>query len=1661
MDFLKTCLTTNRASRWGSRLLAVLLTVLLWGGGIQQASASHLVGADLTYTCLGNGQYEVTLTLYRDCGGISAPTNALINIASASCGITAPSVTLALDAANSGIEVSQLCPAALPLSECNGASTYPGIEVYVYTGIVTLPQGCDDWTLSYSLCCRNPDITNLVSPDVNDLYVETTINNVNGLCNNSPSFTTRPIPYICAGQLFNFNHGVVEPDGDSLIYTLVSPMTTNGVNIAHSGTFTATNPLTTTPANSFGFNTSTGQMSFTPVAGVAQTAVVTMVVFEIRNGDTIGTIMRDMQIVVLPNCTNTNVNTSAPPITIAGGSYDPVSRSFIICQGDTLLFSLTVNDPNATDTIELDNINTNLGAVFGPGNYALLPTYPNFPAYNSMELYVVVYTSTANLGVNSFSIGFTDNACPVPSTPVLGFNLIVPGVEVLASDTSICAGIAQNIQLTAQSFSSVGGAASGTYSWTQVSGPTAPLTSTTITNPIAQIPATTVPGDSVVYQVIFTTTPDPVTGTSCVTSDRVVIYMVNLPLGVVMNVPDTTLCPNNLNEILPLSTAVSGPGVNLTSGTYTWTASPASYLSGLSATNVNNPTATISGSQGDVFSYTVQYAYGVCVGSATTTFRFNQAEIFMPNDTTICAGDQAILGVNYTSLAAATSGMCGPNPTDPCNGPASQVVVGTPGGTAVFPYRGFWHDGRVQILYRASDLLASGLTAGLIREMAFNVTFKGSTIPYTGYTIKLGCTNLTQFSTGQAFVPGLTQVYTNTVTTTTGWNNYILQTPYEWDGVSNLIVEVCFDNTAWTDDDDVQSQTTPYPSTLEFETDGATGCTAASERTGTARPVIRFSNCPLAPPYTYNWTPVIGFGTPGDETLQTPSVAPPQTLTYVVEASDGTCTLTDSMRVTVLTNLPAPAITCGTSTSPATEVVFNWGAVAGATAWEYSLDSGATWVAVPLSTTSVTVSNLLNGSCVLLLVRAIGGAGPCINNASNSLECCTSPCSSTSTTMGFDDPCYGINDGVIQFQGSGGTLGAPYRFILFNSLDVAIDTLDQATAGGQVSFSNLAPGTYYGYVIDAFGCLGFTDTITLVEPAELIAAIDTTTMTLCYNTTDGTASVVAVGGTTPYSYLWDANAAGQTTSLATNLGIGFYQATVTDANGCQQVVSNIPVIAPFAQAPILQLTTTNSTACPGDGTATIIAVQNLTGNANPGQPNSINYAWDNGQTGTLTATNLGAGTHTVTLTDINGCQGIDTFTIGGATIFISGVSYQDPDCGLQNGFVTVNASGSNSYSYAWNNGQTTQTASGLGGGLYVVTVTGSNGCTTTGTFNLLSGTVSLQVVDQNEILTCFGDATGSVDIATNASGSVSYLWSNGATTQDLTGLTAGVYTVTVTSQSGAITCTATQTITIQQPAAPLAVGINVSQVPTCDFPNGAQLGIAPAGGWGGYSVQWSTGATTTDLANLPGGTYSVILTDAQGCTDTASVVIPGVTIPNATPWIQAQGQTSTIVPEGTTGIPLDAGLAAGQAGVATISWSPITNIANPQVPSTTVDGLAEGVYVYTLEARIGNCVDTGSVTLIVIPTGMKGMPSAFTPNGDGQNDVFRPVASQNVTYYTFQVFNRYGQVVYDGSTNSYAGWDGSVAGKEQARDVYVYVIEYQLAGSDERITMRGEVTLLR
>jgi gliding motility-associated-like protein len=368
--------------------------------------ASHGMGMDLIYECLGGNTYRFQLAFYRDCGGVAAPTNAQINLRSASCGQNFNRTLTFV----SSRETTPIC--ASLTTECNGGA-FPGAEEYLYQGTFTLPAQCTDWVISYSVCCRNIDINTINSPGTESIYVETTLNNTLATCNSSPSFSNDPVPFICANQQYCFNNGAVDVDGDSLVYSLVVPKT--GRNVGDTVVFlpgyTSQNPLSSTPGITL--DPVTGDLCMFPTDST-EIAVLAVLVEEYRNGVKIGTIRRDIQLRIL-GCPNGNV---APEVS---GIDSTNQYSTKVCAGDPLSFQLFSSDTNSTQTVTMSWNNGIPAASFvvSPGPRPV-GTFSWTPALTDIRATPYCFTVTVN-----------DDNCPFTASQVFSYCVSVTGITSL------------------------------------------------------------------------------------------------------------------------------------------------------------------------------------------------------------------------------------------------------------------------------------------------------------------------------------------------------------------------------------------------------------------------------------------------------------------------------------------------------------------------------------------------------------------------------------------------------------------------------------------------------------------------------------------------------------------------------------------------------------------------------------------------------------------------------------------------------------------------------------------------------------------------------------------------------------------------------------------------------------------------------------------------------------------------------------------------------------------------------------------------------------------------------------------------------------------------------------------------------------------------------
>jgi hypothetical protein len=425
--------------------------------------------------------------------------------------------------------------------------------------------------------------------------------------------------------------------------------------------------------------------------------------------------------------------------------------------------------------------------------------------------------------------------------------------------------------------------------------------------------------------------------------------------------------------------------------------------------------------------------------------------------------------------------------------------------------------------------------------------------------------------------------------------------------------------------------------------------------------------------------------------------------------------------------------------------------------------------------------------------------------------------------------------------------------------------------------------------------------------------------------------VSATNGQAPFSFLWSN---GRTTQTNTGLGAGSYNVTITDANGCTGVVSNITVANPAA--PSLSVSGFTNVSCNGgnNGAVTVTA----SGGTSP-----YNFAWSNGAVG-ASATGLTAGAYTVTVTDAASCAFTLSQNINQPAILSLAAFATDITCnGANNGSVnTTITGGTPNYNFVWSNAATTQNISGLATGAYGLTVTDANGCSTSTSRTIAQPAAALAVATTATNIACNGGTNGAVSAnVTGGTTAYSFAWSNGATSQNIAALSAGVYTLTVTDANN---CTGTSSKTITEPAvlAAVATGATVSCA--------NNISVAVTGGTTAYSFLWSNGATSQNLNNVAAATYTVTVTDANNCQATSSAAVTGTGAPSVS---------------GVSTVETSQGAANGTITLTVTGTGPFTFVWSNGATTQDLSGLVGGTYTVTVSNATCSATTTVTVTTAV------------------------------------------------------------------------------------------------
>ena len=688
-------------------------------------------------------------------------------------------------------------------------------------------------------------------------------------------------------------------------------------------------------------------------------------------------------------------------------------------------------------------------------------------------------------------------------------------------------------------------------------------------------------------------------------------------------------------------------------------------------------------------------------------------------------------------------------------------------------------------------------------------------------------------------------------------------------------------------------------------------------------------------PYTYVWNP-------SGQTNATATGLTAGSYTVTVTDHDG-CTATASVNIT------QPPIL--TATISATVNVPCNGGTGSATVTAGGGTPAYTYLWTPSSQTNANATGLTAGSYTVTVTDHDG----CTATTSVTI---TQPAALTATISSSTYPaCHG-ETGTATVTAAGGTTNYTYAWT--------------PSGGTNAIGTGLTAGSYTVTVTDHNGCTA-TASVNITQPAVLTATISATTNASCNGGT-GTATVTAAGGTTNYTYAWTPS--GGTNAMGTGLTAGSYTVTVTDAHGCTATAS-----VTITQPPILTATISATVDVPchgGIGSATVTAA---------GGTSPYAYLWNpSGQTN-ATATGLTAGSYTVTVTDHNGCTATASVTITQPTVLSVTTSFTSASCNLPNGTATATVTGGTSpYAYIWNpSSQTNATATGLTAGSYTVTVTDHNGCTSSAAVTVTQPSAVTATISGSTNVSCHGGSNGTATvIAAGGTSPYAYVWNpSGQTNTTATGLTAGSYTVTVTDHNG---CSATASITITQPTA-LTATISATTNASCNGGTGTAT-VTAAGGTTNYTYAWTpSGGTNAMGTGLTAGSYTVTVTDAHGCTATASVTIT-----------QPPILTATI--SATVDVPCHGGIGSATVTAAG-GTSPYAYVWNPSSQTNaTATGLTAGSYTVTVTDHDG-CTASASVTITQPSTLTAAISSSTDPACHGETGTATVTAAGGTTNYTY------------------------------------------------------------
>ncbi|HLP19652.1 MAG TPA: gliding motility-associated C-terminal domain-containing protein [Chitinophagales bacterium] len=816
-----------------------------------------------------------------------------------------------------------------------------------------------------------------------------------------------------------------------------------------------------------------------------------------------------------------------------------------------------------------------------------------------------------------------------------------------------------------------------------------------------------------------------------------------------------------------------------------------------------------------------------------------------------------------------------------------------------------------------------------------------------------------------------------------------------------------------------------------------------------------------------------GYDWGGGITTATNTVTSPNTYSVTVTAANG-CTAVSSTTITQDITAPVVSITPANATLTCIATTYNLTAAGGATYdWGQGIITAINSISTPNTyTVTATGSNGCTATAAATITQDI--TTPNVNIAPAS----TLTCAVLSSTL----------------QASSTTLNAAYDW-----------------GGGIVTSAKTVstPGNYTVTVTDpANGC---TISSAAAVAQDIVAPNIALSNTGTLNCISGNVTINAISTTPNVSYDWGG---GNTSTSNIVTTAGSYTITVTDpANSCTATMANV-VIQDIAAPPVniatpaqlncinanvtimasstvgtatfdwgngtltpnytvtapasYSVTVTNpANGCTATATTTVVQNQNVPA-VSIITPDTITchtpsvtlsastsavipaYNWGSGNLGSTYAVAV-PGTYTLTLTDNdNGCSATASADVYDVPLMNLSETHTNVSCfGFNDATIDLTVSGGQSpFSFTWSNGGANEDIVSTIAGTQTATVTDNINCTATISV-AITEPASMVITETHNDVTCFGNNNGSINITVSAGmAPYDYRWNTSEIIEDRTALAPGTYSVTATDYNS---CSVSITTTITEPA-------EVTMQPTVTNPtcatngNDGSISVVVNGGTTPYNYAWSNNNTTDTNPNLGEGSFGITVTDANSCvvTDMYTLAYQYDFVVDAAPSVSIKLGESTVLDYTLT----------GNTGNYTSVWSPDYALSCVNCVSPDVTPVYSKLYTVTITNDLG-CVSSDTMSVTVVPLYEVFVPNAFTPNGDGVNDLFSIYGNlDGVEYMEIKIFNRLGEKVYESSDHQFT-WDGSYKGELQTAQIFTWQMKLTWLNGHRDELRKGTLTLFK